>query len=86
MVGVGPTGTQQVVAVVVPAADRGRPGRWPAPALAAAVRAAAAPVPMAAVLTVRRLPTDIRHNSKIDRAAVARWAGRVLAGRRPGRL
>ena len=64
----------------------GRLGPLADAALAAAVRAAAAPVPLAAVLTVRRLPTDIRHNSKIDRAAVARWAGRVLAGERPGRL
>jgi len=82
-VGVGPAGTQAVVAVVVPASES--PGPLASPALAAAVREAA-PVRLAAVFTVRRLPTDIRHNSKIDRAAVARWAGRVLAGRRPGRL
>ena len=30
------------------------------------------------------LPVDIRHDSKIDRAAVARWAARVLAGGRVG--
>jgi olefin beta-lactone synthetase len=86
VVGVGPPGTQQVVAVVVPAAGQRRTGPLAPPALAAAVRAAAAPTPLAAVLTTRRLPTDIRHASKIDRAAVARWAGRALAGRRPGRL
>ncbi|WP_258369068.1 alpha/beta fold hydrolase [Curtobacterium sp. MCPF17_046] len=80
VVGVGPSGTQQVVAVVetVPAARR------PAladPALADAVRAAAG-VPVAAVLVVPELPTDIRHNSKVDRARLARWASSVLAGGR----
>jgi acyl-coenzyme A synthetase/AMP-(fatty) acid ligase len=83
VVGVGPTGTQAVVAVVVPTTESSRP--LAGAALTAAVRDAA-PVPLAAVLTVDRLPTDIRHNSKIDRAAVARWAERVLAGNRPGRL
>ena len=78
------SGSQAVVAVVVPSAT-GSPGPLADAALAAAVRDAA-PVPLAAVLTAGRLPTDIRHNSKIDRAAVARWAGRVLAGKRPGRL
>jgi hypothetical protein len=40
---------------------------------------------IAAVLAVRTLPVDIRHNSKIDRVAVGRWAQRVLDGRRAGR-
>jgi acyl-coenzyme A synthetase/AMP-(fatty) acid ligase len=83
VVGVGPRGTQAVVAVVVP--TDGSSGPLAGAGLAAAVRAAV-PVPLAAVLTVDKLPTDIRHNSKIDRAAVARWAERVLAGDRPGRL
>ena len=39
---------------------------------------------IAAVLQVRHLPVDIRHNSKIDRVAVGLWAQRVLDGRRPG--
>jgi acyl-coenzyme A synthetase/AMP-(fatty) acid ligase/pimeloyl-ACP methyl ester carboxylesterase len=82
-VGVGPAGTQAVVAVVVPATRS--PGPMASAELAATVRETA-PVPLAAVLTVDRLPTDIRHNSKVDRAAVARWADRVLAGQRPGRL
>ena len=86
VVGLGPVGTQQVVAVVVPTAGARGSRPLAPPALAAAVRAAAAPTPLAAVLTSRRLPTDIRHASKIDRAAVAQWAGRALAGRRPGRL
>ncbi len=78
--GTGPDGTQQVVAVVetVPAARR--PGLAPA-VLATAVRAAAG-VPLAAVLVVPVLPTDVRHNSKVDRARLSRWASRVLGGGR----
>jgi olefin beta-lactone synthetase len=82
LVGVGPAGTQQAVAVLesVPAARRG--GLAPA-GLAAAARAAAG-VDLAAVLVVPRLPTDVRHNAKIDRTRVAAWATRVLAGERGG--
>ncbi|MDP9737445.1 MULTISPECIES: alpha/beta fold hydrolase [unclassified Curtobacterium] len=78
--GTGPSGTQQVVAVVetVPAARR--PGLASAE-LAAAVRAAAG-VPLAAVLVVPVLPTDVRHNSKVDRARLSRWATTVLGGGR----
>ncbi|MFH5802483.1 fatty acid CoA ligase family protein [Alienimonas sp. DA493] len=32
-----------------------------------------------AVLFRRTLPTDVRHNTKIDRAALAEWAARLLA-------
>jgi olefin beta-lactone synthetase len=87
-VGVGPVGTQQVVVVVVP--DDGVAARRPgAPLLAvetltATVRAAA-DVPVAAVLVADALPVDIRHAAKVDRARVAAWAGRVLAGHRAGR-
>ncbi|MBT1624518.1 alpha/beta fold hydrolase [Curtobacterium flaccumfaciens pv. oortii] len=80
--GIGPRGTQQVVAVVE--TTGGRRARRPAlapPALAASVRAAAG-VPLAAVLTVPVLPTDIRHNSKVDRARLSRWATVVLSGGR----
>ncbi|MFO7691235.1 MAG: alpha/beta fold hydrolase [Cryobacterium sp.] len=82
VVGVGPLGTQHLVAVVetVPAARR--VGLAPSE-LAAAVRASVADgAPLAAVLVVPRLPTDIRHNSKIDRSRLSRWATRVLAGGR----
>ena len=48
-------------------------------ALTDAVRTAAQ-VPVAAVLVRAQLPVDIRHNSKIDRVEVARWAAGVLAG------
>ncbi len=81
VVGVGPVGTQQVVAVVVPTAGA-RPG-LAAPDLASAVRSTAR-VTVAAVLVARGLPVDIRHASKIDRARVARWAARVLEGGRVG--
>lgn len=79
-VGVGPAGTQQIVVVVetVPPARRvGLAG----PELASAVRAVAVH-PVAAVLVVPHLPTDIRHNSKIDRTRLAGWAHGILTGAR----
>jgi acyl-coenzyme A synthetase/AMP-(fatty) acid ligase/alpha-beta hydrolase superfamily lysophospholipase len=87
VVGVGPHGTQAVVAVVEvtgrPDTARARPGLAPTD-LTAAVREAAAPVAVAAVLVTDRVPVDIRHNSKIDRTRLGRWADRVLAGGRVG--
>ena len=83
IVGVGPAGTQQVVAVV----ETRPPGRRVAlatPGLADAVREAAG-LPLAAVLVVPHLPTDIRHNSKIDRSRLSRWADTVLSGGRMSR-
>ncbi|WP_026818263.1 alpha/beta fold hydrolase [Arthrobacter castelli] len=83
VVGVGPDGAQVPVAVVetLPPADR---PSLAAPALTAAVRAAAAAANpdagISAVLVVAELPTDIRHNAKIDRAGLAGWAAEVLAG------
>ncbi|WP_331272305.1 alpha/beta fold hydrolase [Motilibacter aurantiacus] len=82
LVGVGPAGTQQPVVVVEPLPPVRRGGLAPL-ALADEVRAVAG-VEVAAVLAVRELPTDIRHNSKIDRSRVAAWASRVLAGERVG--
>jgi acyl-coenzyme A synthetase/AMP-(fatty) acid ligase/pimeloyl-ACP methyl ester carboxylesterase len=86
-VAVGPTGVQQVVVVVEGdqrgARRRGVSLREAAPSLAAAVRAAAAPVPVAAVLETDALPVDIRHNAKIDRTALGASAAAVLAGGRP---
>ncbi|WP_205745517.1 alpha/beta fold hydrolase [Egicoccus halophilus] len=79
-VGVGPTGTQHVVVVVQSDPPARRAGLAPR-ALTDAVRSAV-DVPVAAVLTVPRIPVDIRHNSKIDRTAVAAWASAVLAGER----
>ena len=78
-VGVGPVGVQQLVVVVETRA--GSSAEAP-PALAAAVRAAVSPLRVAAVRTIDRLPVDIRHNAKIDRAALAATMERVLSGRR----
>lgn len=41
-------------------------------------------VDVAAVLTTAAFPVDIRHQSKVDRTRLARWAERVLAGGRVG--
>ncbi|MCK0117565.1 AMP-binding protein, partial [Isoptericola sp. S6320L] len=82
VVGVGPAGVQQAVAVVELAEGARRPGLAPRD-VDAAVRAASS-VALAAVLVVPRMPTDVRHNSKIDRARLARWADGVLAGGRVG--
>jgi olefin beta-lactone synthetase len=38
--------------------------------------------PVAAVLSRKKMPVDIRHNAKIDRAALAAWATDVLDGKR----
>ena len=73
-VGVGPAGCAQLVLVLEGDAD----GLADAPTSAAARAAAARPV--AAVLSVADMPVDIRHNAKIDRAALARWASALLAG------
>ena len=76
-VGVGPAGIQQIVVVI----EVGGAQSGPAPVeLAAAVRAEV-DAPVAAVLARRGLPVDVRHRSKVDRAAVAQWAARVLRGR-----
>ena len=80
VVGVGPRGTQQIVVIV----ETASPARRVALAdreLTSSIRGVAG-VPVAAVLEVPRLPTDIRHNSKIDRSGLSRWADDVLAGGR----
>lgn len=82
-VGVGPVGTQAIVCVLEPNPAQGlHPGLAPLE-LADAVRAAALAalgLDVAAVLVAREFPTDIRHNSKIDRSRLARWAAEALAG------
>ena len=82
VVGVGPPGTQQAVAVIVPevAGSVGLAGRE----IASVVRVAAG-VRLAAVLAIDALPVDIRHAAKIDRQRLARWSERVLAGARVSR-
>ena len=79
-VGVGPTGTQQVVVVVAPTERPRRPDLAPG-RLAERVRAVAC-VDVAAVFAVPALPVDKRHNSKIDRTRVGKWASAILAGGR----
>ncbi|MUN54148.1 alpha/beta fold hydrolase [Kocuria koreensis] len=89
VVGVGPWGAQVPVVVVeresAPARNGSRAIKdGPAPqALARAVRSvveSATGVRVAAILQVREHPTDIRHNSKIDRPRLAAWADSVLSG------
>ena len=81
--GVGPRGCQQIVVVVE---CDGKAGLAP-PDLDRAVRGAGATQMIAAVLTVPKLPVDSRHNSKIDRTRLGKWADKVLAGgRAPGRV
>nr|WP_028049813.1 alpha/beta fold hydrolase [Cellulomonas sp. URHD0024] len=79
VVGVGPRGTQQVVVVVE---SESQAPLVADAVLAANVREALEPVSVAAVLVATRLPTDVRHNSKVDRIRVAAWAEKVLAGER----
>ncbi|TKV29903.1 alpha/beta fold hydrolase [Arthrobacter sp. NamB2] len=86
-VGVGPGGTQAVVAVVEATAAVRRPQLADAQ-LAAEARSSARErgVELAAVIAVPALPVDIRHNAKIDRARVAQWSSRFLSGTRAGSL
>ncbi|MFX4270669.1 alpha/beta fold hydrolase [Propionibacteriaceae bacterium Y1685] len=85
--GVGPQGAQQVVVVVVLDDDHRRfaSGVVAPTELTDRVRERVT-TPVAAVLVSGAVPVDIRHESKIDRSAVSRWATRVLAGERAGRL
>ena len=82
LVGIGPVGAQVPVAVV----------ELPGPALGLAdteltrrvreeVRAAT-DLELAAVLTMRSLPVDVRHRSKVDRLRIAAEAVAFLAGER----
>ncbi|MGO1683420.1 MAG: alpha/beta fold hydrolase [Brachybacterium sp.] len=90
---VGPRGTQQVV-VILETEDGYRPGKAghprPAePSLQEAVRRAVRDrcgAEVVAVFTTRALPTDIRHNSKIDRAALSRWSEQTLQGEKADAL
>lgn len=81
VVGVGPEGLSQCVAVIETTAGARR-AALADPELTTAIREST-DLPIAAVLQVRALPTDIRHNSKIDRSRVSAWAEGVLSGRTP---
>lgn len=78
-VGVGPVGGQILVLVVQTEPGTTRPAIAPV-SLVDTVRSVLPGLDVAAVLAVPALPTDIRHNSKIDRSRLSRWAGRSLAG------
>ncbi|HIY25079.1 MAG TPA: alpha/beta fold hydrolase [Candidatus Brachybacterium merdigallinarum] len=90
---VGPRGTQQVV-VILETEEGYRPGRAARPraadaSLQEAVRRAVreqSGAKVVAVFTTAALPTDIRHNSKIDRAALSRWSEQTLAGQKADAL
>jgi acyl-coenzyme A synthetase/AMP-(fatty) acid ligase/pimeloyl-ACP methyl ester carboxylesterase len=81
VVGVGPEGLRQAIAVVETLPSARRPG-LASPDLTSAVRASTS-LPLVAVLVVPQLPTDIRHNSKIDRSRLSAWAELTLSGGKP---
>lgn len=78
VVGVGPIGTQAIVAVVEPHDATIKPG-LASTELSDAIRAVT-DTEIAAVLVTNKVPVDIRHNSKINRPVLAEWAAHVLAG------
>ncbi len=82
VVGIGPRGTQALVAVLDAEGTDLSPGLAPLN-LSARLRAQVAQRDghdLSAVLVAPSFPTDIRHNSKIDRSRLAVWADHVLAG------
>ena len=86
LVGVGPPGTQAIVAVVQMSDERYMGNEAGLP-LIDSIREAVGPcIDIAATLVVKRLPVDRRHNSKVDRAFVARWAERILSGEKVAAL
>lgn len=79
-VGVGPVGDQRLVAIVVPSVPI-KKARLAHASLASKVRLTV-DVDVVAVIEVPQLPVDKRHNSKVDRVRLQRWAERVLSGGR----
>ena len=77
-VGIGDVGIQQVVIVLE--TDQKNENVASA-ALTAQVRQVLGEVDVVAVWETKKLPVDIRHNSKIDRTALARKMEKVLSGR-----
>lgn len=87
VVGVGPAGTQAVVVIVETDPKSRRSGLLDQPTTQA-VRSTVferTGIQVSAVLAIADMPTDIRHNSKIDRSALSTWAGALLSGRKSGR-
>ena len=88
VVGVGPAGLHQVVAVVQLDDAPKKPELAELP-LIDAVRAAVRDTigrDVVAVMSVPALPVDRRHNSKIDRGLLRTWASDVLSGKPIGKL
>lgn len=85
VVGVGPPGAQQLVVILTLDGASSRPPVLAPPGLTDKVRRLGAELELsvAAVLVAPSMPVDIRHQSKIDRTQLARWADAVLAGRKP---
>lgn len=76
-VGIGPTDVQHIVVVV----ETVNSNDGPADAeLTRAVRTALDPLTIASVWATKKLPVDIRHNSKIDRTAVSKQMSQILSG------
>lgn len=86
LVGVGPAGTQAVVAVLQMKEGNYPTGGAPLSLINQVRSAIGIELDIASVLIVRQLPVDRRHNSKVDRAAIAQWAACVLAGDRVASL
>ncbi len=76
-VGIGPINVQQLVIVVETTNSNDGPAEAE---LTRAVRTALAPLTISSVWTIKKLPIDIRHNSKIDRTAVSKQMSQILSG------
>ena len=74
-VGIGPLGTQQVVLILETPG-----GSALVNSDTSALYRSVCRHPFVAVMRMSHLPVDIRHNSKIDRAELARWATGILGG------
>jgi acyl-CoA synthetase (AMP-forming)/AMP-acid ligase II len=82
LVGVGPVGTQvPVIVLLAPGPPLGLADLDSTERVRAGVRDATG-LDVAAVLTMRSLPVDVRHRSKVDRTRIAREASAFLAGER----
>lgn len=77
-VGIGEPGTQKIVIVLETGQNRDNVASV---ALTAQVRQALVQVDVVAVWETKKLPVDIRHNSKIDRTALGQRMQKVLSGR-----
>jgi acyl-coenzyme A synthetase/AMP-(fatty) acid ligase/pimeloyl-ACP methyl ester carboxylesterase len=82
LVGIGPAGVQvPVIVLLAPGPPLGLADTDLTQRVRAAVRDETG-VDVAAVLTMRELPVDVRHRSKVDRTRIGREAADFLAGER----